>query len=479
MLFTRFYDTKLAQASYLVGCQATGECIVVDPTRDVEPYVRAAEAEGMRVTHVTETHVHADFVSGARELATRTGAQLLLSAEGGDDWQYAYAAGDGARLLRDGDVVMVGNVELRALHTPGHTPEHLAFVVTDTPAASGPMGVLTGDCVFVGDVGRPDLLERAAGQANTMEASARALHRSIERLAALPDHLQLWPGHGAGSACGRALGAVPSSTLGYERQANWAFAPMSEDDFVRRVLDGQPEAPAYFAQMKRINRDGPRVLGGFARPPHLAADALDVVLRDATVLDTRPAAAFADGHVPGTVNIPLEKSFTSWSGWLVPYDRPAYLLVDESRVDEAVRDLAMIGLDQVAGWFSPDAVAGWAEHAAARGAGLQRVPQMTVQALQEHIDIGALARGEIVVLDVRGQAEWEAGHLPGVPNAPLGYLRERVAELPYDRPIVLHCQGGGRSAIGASVLQSLGFTSVTNVTGGYGAWVKAGGAVER
>jgi hydroxyacylglutathione hydrolase len=471
MLFTRFYDGKLAQAGYLVGCQATGEAIVVDPTRDVEQYVRAAAAEGVRITHVTETHIHADFVSGARELAARTGAQLLLSSEGGDQWRYAFAASDHARLLADGDVVMVGDVELRALHTPGHTPEHLAFVVTDTPARSGPMGVLTGDAVFVGDVGRPDLLERAAGQANTMQASARALYHSLARLAELPDHVQLWPGHGAGSACGRALGAMPSTTLGYERQANWAFAPMSESDFVRRVLDGQPEAPAYFAQMKRINREGPRVLGGFTRPPHLDADALDVVLREATVLDTRPAAEFAAGHVPGTINVPIEKSFTTWAGWLVPYDRPSYLLVSESRVDEAVRDLAMIGLDQVAGYFTPDAVTGWAERAAARGAELQTVPQMTVRELRAQLDAGMLARGALTVLDVRGHAEWEAGHVDGVPNVPLGYLRERAADLPRDRPIVLHCQGGGRSSIGASVLQSLGFTDVTNLTGGYGAWV--------
>ncbi len=214
MFFRSFYDEALAQASYLIGCQATGEAIVVDPIRDVEPYLTVARAEGLRVTHVTETHIHADFVSGARELVARTGAALLLSAEGGTDWQYAFAERDGARLLHDGDQIRVGNIQLDVLHTPGHTPEHLAFLITDSLRDAGPMGLLSGDFVFVGDVGRPDLLERAAHVANTMDASARLLFQSLDRFRALPDHLQVWPGHGAGSACGKALGAVP--------QARWA-----------------------------------------------------------------------------------------------------------------------------------------------------------------------------------------------------------------------------------------------------------------
>ncbi|CAA9340091.1 MAG: MBL-fold metallo-hydrolase superfamily, partial [uncultured Gemmatimonadaceae bacterium] len=262
MFFQRFYDTSLAQASYLIGCQQTGEALVVDPTRDARLYLDAAARERLRVTHVTETHIHADFVSGARELAHQAGAQLLLSDEGGAEWRYGYAGEAGAQLLRDGDRVAVGNVVVEALHTPGHTPEHLSFLVTDAPAHAGPWGILTGDFVFVGDVGRPDLLEKAAGQAGTMEAGARTLFRSLERFRALPDHLQLWPGHGAGSACGKALGAVPSSTVGYERRANWGVATLDEEEFVRLVLAGQPEPPRYFAEMKRVNRAGPRLLGG-------------------------------------------------------------------------------------------------------------------------------------------------------------------------------------------------------------------------
>ena len=220
MLLRRFYDTKLAQASYLIGCQKTGEAIVIDANRDVAQYIVAAEEDGVRVTHVSETHIHADFVSGSRELAQRTGATLLLSDEGDDDWKYAFAAESGATPLYDHDVFMIGNLKFEVLHTPGHTPEHIAFVVTDTPASSQPIGVVTGDFVFVGDVGRPDLLEKAAKVKGTMEAGARTLFHSLQKFKALPDHLQIWPGHGAGSACGKALGAVPMSTLGYEGIAN-------------------------------------------------------------------------------------------------------------------------------------------------------------------------------------------------------------------------------------------------------------------
>ncbi len=243
MLLRRFYDAKLAQASYLVGCQATGEALVVDPNRDANQYIAAAASEGVRITHVTETHIHADFVSGSRELAARTAARLHLSAEGGPEWQYAFMSEAGAVPLRDGSRLDVGRVRVDVLHTPGHTPEHLSFMITDTAATDRPMGVFTGDFIFVGDVGRPDLLEKAAGAAGTMEAHARRLYASLQRFRQLPAWLQLWPGHGAGSACGKALGAVPQTTLGYESVVNWGLAAASEEEFVRGVLDGQPEPP--------------------------------------------------------------------------------------------------------------------------------------------------------------------------------------------------------------------------------------------
>ena len=474
MLLKRLYDPKLAQASYLVGCAATGEALVIDANRDIDQYLDAAEAEGVRITHVTETHIHADFISGSRELAMRTGAALLLSDEGDADWKYRFAADAGARLLRDGDSFKVGNIRVDVLHTPGHTPEHLSFVITDTAATDRPMGAFTGDFIFAGDVGRPDLLERAAGMAGTMVESARLLFRSLQRFAALPDYFQLWPGHGAGSACGKSLGAVPSTTLGYEKLANWAFGIADEESFVQAVLADQPEPPKYFAEMKRINKEGPAILHGLRRPERLAAGRIrGLVDSGALIVDTRHASEYALGHVPGTLNIPLGKSFPTWAGWLLPYDRDVYLIVGSDAVhaiDDTVRDLAMIGLDRVAGYLDSDALAAWTDS----GERLALTPQIGVAHLAE-----LLGRETAMVLDVRGRAEWDAGHIPGVRNIPLGYLAERVADVPKTTPMIVHCQSGARSAIAASVLEMSGFSVIANVTGGFAAWSAAGNAVER
>ena len=466
MFFKRFYDDSLAQASYMIGCQRTGEALIVDPNRDVAQYIDAARDEKLRITQVTETHIHADFVSGARELATQTGAQLLLSGEGGVDWQYAYATDADARLLHHGDAFTVGNIRIEVLHTPGHTPEHLSFLVTDAPASHEPWGILTGDFVFVGDVGRPDLLERAAGHANTMEAGARALFCSLARFRALPDHVQVWPGHGAGSACGKALGAVASSTVGYEKISNWGLATMSEDAFIHSVLEGQPEPPSYFAQMKSINKTGPGSIGDdtgrFSPPPRLASAALeDVLARGEVVVDVRAAASFARGFLPGTLNIPLDRSFATWSGWLLPYDRNVWLIApDGDRASQAARALAMIGLDRVAGYFSSDVL---------EGRELSRVAQANASEVA-----AMLERGAVEVIDVRGRTEYDARHLPGVANIPVGLLRDRVAELSTERPIVVQCQAGARSSIAASVLLAHGVRRVINLDGGIEAWQRAG-----
>jgi len=471
MILKRFHDDKLAQTSYLVGCAVTGEAVVVDANRDVQQYIDAAAEEELRVTHVTETHIHADFVSGSRELAARTGARLYLSAEGGPDWEYGFAVEAGAVLLRDGDAFQVGNIRLAALHTPGHTPEHLTFLVTDGAAADQPIGALTGDFLFVGDVGRPDLLERAAGAHGTMEAGARALFRSIRRFRAEhPDWLQIWPGHGAGSACGKGIGALPQTTLGYEALFNWAFAHEDEDEFVTAVLAGQPEPPRYFAEMKRINRDGPPVLGGFARAPELPAQELgDLLGRGATVVDTRSADDYAVGHVPGTINIPLVRSFTTWAGWLVPYDQDFHLIADPAVVAEAVRDLAMIGLDRVAGFFDPAAVTA----SAGAGDGLGTIDRIDAEQLETR-----LRAGDVAVVDIRGVAEWEAGHIPGAPNIPLGYLADRLDDLPNGRPLVVHCESGGRSTIAASLLKARGVDAVVDFRGGFSEWQAAERPVE-
>jgi len=474
MIVKRFYDAKLAQMSYLIGCGRMGSAIVIDPNRDVEQYVRMADAEGVKITHVTETHIHADFVSGARELAERTGATLYLSDEGDENWKYAYAGDAGAVLVKHGDTVKVGNIIVEVVHTPGHTPEHISFLITDTAAATEPIAVVTGDFVFVGDVGRPDLLEKAAKVEGTMEQAARTLYGSLEKFRETADWVQIWPGHGAGSACGKGLSAVPHSTVGYEQRFNWAFGVQGEDEFVGMVLAGQPEPPKYFAEMKRINKEGPRVLHGFRRPEQLPATRLGEVLRSgAIVVDTRHAADFAAGHVPGTINIALNKSFNTWAGWLLPFDRDFYLIINDQCghcVDEAVRDLAMIGLDRVTGYFGSTVVESWSES----GHELATVPQITSTELAAR-----MRQGDVAVLDVRGHAEWESGHLPGVENIPLGYLTERLAEIPRDRPLVVHCQSGARSAIAASVLQAQGLTNVINLAGGFADWQKAGQPVEQ
>ena len=472
MFLKRFYDDGLAQASYLIGCAKTGEALVIDANRDIQQYLDAVAAEKLRITHVTETHIHADYVSGSRELAHATGAKLFLSAEGGKDWQYGFAASDSATLLRDGDQFKVGNILIEAMHTPGHTPEHLSFLVTDTAGASEPMGIASGDFVFVGDVGRPDLLERAAKIEGTMEAGAKQLFHSLERFRKLPDWIQVWPGHGAGSACGKSLGAVPTSTVGYEKRFNWGVGTTDEQDFVTMVLAGQPDPPLYFAEMKRINRDGPRVLGGFPTPARSGRTALQRALESgAIVIDTRTSEAFAEGHAPGTINIPLSKSFSTWAGWLARYDVDLHLIADdEPALHRAIRDLAMIGLDRVTGWSDRAVIAEW------RAAGL---PVGTVAKLDVKALAPRLAGDDVTVVDVRNLSEWSAGHLPGAIHIPLGRLSERLAEIPRDKPLIVQCQSGGRSAIGVSVLQRLGITNATNLSGGFSAWQQAGHKVVR
>ncbi|MDP1861805.1 MAG: rhodanese-like domain-containing protein [Gemmatimonadaceae bacterium] len=469
MIVKRFYDTKLAQTSYLIGCGRTGSAVVIDANRNIEQYLDMAKAEGVAITHVTETHIHADFVSGSRELAHRTGATLYLSDEGDADWKYAFARSDGASLLKDGDSFKVGNVVVAAVHTPGHTPEHLGFLITDTAAANEPIAMVTGDFVFVGDVGRPDLLERAAKIEGSMEGAARALYASLQRFRRYPDWLQIWPGHGAGSACGKGLSAVPHSTVGYERLFNWAFGVADENEFVQMVLAGQPEPPKYFAEMKRINKAGPLVRHGFTRPAQLSAqDITRLVESHALVIDIRPAADFAAGHIPDTINIPQNESFTTWAGWLIPYDRDVTLIVNTPHVqsvDDAVRDLAMIGIDRVSGYADGSVLAQWATERRA----LETIAAMTPSEVAER-----LASGAVHVVDVRGRTEWEAGHIEGVDNIPAGYLVEHLEQIPRDTTVVLHCQTGARSAIGASVLQAQGFKQVVNMTGGITAWLQAG-----
>ncbi len=471
MILRPLYDESLAQASYLVGCSATGEALVIDPNRQIEQYIQLAQSKGLRITAVTETHIHADFVSGSRELARRTGAQLYLSAMGPAEWQYMYATEAGAILLADGDTFNIGNILIQVIHTPGHTPEHLSFLLTDTAAADEPMGLFTGDFIFVGDVGRPDLLERAAGITGTMETGARLLYRSLQKIRQLPDYLQIWPGHGAGSACGRALGAVPQTTMGYERRYNWAFSVADEDEFVETVLAGQPEPPFYFAQMKRINKVGPALIGDLAQPSQETLAQLHTRLIEKTrIVDTRSADAYAKGHLPGTINIPLGDSFLTWAGWLLPYDRPFFLIADQADLLPAQSLLSLIGLEQIAGYWPKDVVEQWV----ASGKELEQIQRGDVVWLSQKIK-----HAQVHVLDVRGASEYHSGHIEGAINIPLGYLERRLQEIPTDRVLAIHCLAGTRSAIAASVLAAHGFGQGVDIVDGFRSWEKVGYPVEK
>ncbi|WLR51707.1 MBL fold metallo-hydrolase [Bacillus tianshenii] len=461
MLLRYFYDEKLAHASYLVGCQATGEAVVIDPSRDIQSYVEVAEKEGLRLTAAAETHIHADFVAGSRELAHAFDATLYLSDEGDADWKYQNLAGMKHELLKDGDVFTIGNLDFQVMHTPGHTPESISFILTDKGGgANRPIGVFTGDFVFVGDVGRPDLLEKAAGQSGTADAGAHAMFHSLERFKELPDFLQVWPAHGAGSACGKALGAVPSSTVGYEKLFNWALQYTDETQFVEALLEGQPEPPKYFAVMKHVNKVGLPLLKDLDEPENFTSiTQLEAILEKGhLVLDLRPASAFAKGHLPGTINIPYGKSFTNWAGWIVNYDEPLYLLTDKSQLDDVYRALHSIGIDKIAGVMD-------VEKAIDEAGDLETYDELTpTEALAE------VEKGEMNVLDVRNQTEWDESHIPGASHIMLGTLMDRIDEVKTDKPLLMQCGSGLRSAIGASILQANGIKNIYNLTGGFTAW---------
>ena len=468
MFLRMIYDEKLAAAAYLIGCQRTGEAIVIDPERDVDRYEQLAAANGLRIVAVAETHIHADFVSGARELAEK-GATVYVSDEGDADWKYRWLdskLGGGSyrhRLLKDGDAFSVGNIEFKAIHTPGHTPEHLCFMVTDRGGgADRPMGVATGDFVFVGDLGRPDLLESAAGFAGKADPSAHTLYRSVRKFMEWPDYLQVWPAHGAGSACGKALGAVPTTTVGYEKMFNPSVrAAKSEQGFVEFILDAQPEPPLYFARMKRDNKMGPRVLGSVPKLAQLGVEQLKAVDGTRTaIVDTRPWDAFRAGHVPGALHLPLNRSFNTDGGSLIGEHEPHAIIAEPGQVDEAVRDLIRVGYDSFVGWFDASQIAAYR----AAGGALAHVDERSVAEARAMMDTAAP-----FVLDVRRASEFAEGHIPGATNIAHTRLLAHLSKVPKDRHLLVHCRGGMRSARACSLLMRHGYRC-TNLAGGMLAW---------
>ncbi len=458
MFFERIYDTDLAQASYVIGCQSNGEAVVIDARRDIAVYHKIAAANQLKITAVTETHVHADYLSGTRELAAATGATMYVSGEGGPDWLYNFDA----KQLHDGEAITLGNITLTAVHTPGHTPEHLTFMVTDGAFADEPGYALTGDFVFCGDLGRPDLLDEAAGGVDTRFAGAKQMFASLrDKFLTLPDYVQVHPAHGAGSACGKALGAVPSSTVGYERLHAWWGPYLAADDeegFVAKLLDGQPDAPAYFGRMKRQNVAGPAIMG--TREPLRELDVHDVAAslaaKESTFVDTRGQDEVHRGTVTGALNIPAIKSMATYGAWAIDPERDARPLVLLADGIESATDmwdhLIRVGIDDVAGYVTT----------------IEGLPQETPRLIQP---------GEVdnfeksLLLDVRAKSEHDAGHVPDSKQLHGGRVLWNLDQLPTSGTIVTYCQSGVRSSVVASTLRHAGY-DVVELEGSYGAWAE-------
>ena len=467
MLFRLIYDEDLAQAAYLIGCQRTGEAIIIDPERDIDRYLDLATSHGLRIVAAAETHIHADFLSGVRQFAEQTGAKVLVSGEGGADWQSGWLEGYDHQVLVDGDTFDVGNIRFTAVHSPGHTPEHLSYLVTDLGGgADTPIGVVSGDFVFVGDLGRPDLLETAAGIEGAKEASAHQLAKSARRFLELPDHLQVWPAHGAGSACGKAMGAVPQSTVGYERLFNPALSLAGDEEaFVESILSGQPEPPLYFARMKEWNRDGVPLLDAIPVPASPAASELAAHLNGVRVIDVRAWSAFREGHLPGAIWTKAGVNFLMTAGSYIEPNERIGLVAPRDIAARLVRDLVRIGLDSIDWIITPETF----DEYAALGGTLEASPEIDANQFR---DLRSTDNGT-QVLDVRRAAEWDLGHLDPAVNVAHTRLVARLDEVPSEGRVYVHCAGGIRSAMAVSELQRRGIDAV-NVAGGWAAMQKAG-----
>jgi hydroxyacylglutathione hydrolase len=466
MLFERFEVKGLAHYSYAVGCQAApggGAIAIVDPERNIDVYLQYARSQGARITHVLETHIHADYASGAHELAQATGAKLMVSAyDAGELFEVKFPHAD----VRDGDSIEIGSVRITALHTPGHTPEHLSFLVFDTARSkSAPMLMLSGDFLFVGSLGRPDLLGEDAKHA----LAAKLFESTRRKLADLPDGLEIHPAHGAGSMCGAGMSGRPTSTLGYERIANPYLDPgLTQQQFIDRILASVPPFPDYYVRMKKLNSAGSTILGKLPGQEAIPVSQFKRLIDEGhIVIDLRGPAAFSAGHIPRSFGIGYGNSLATWAAWVVPSDTPL-LLVAENTADVAgaARSLIRVGLDQIAGWLH-GGIEAWKD----AGLPLTQMHLPTVQQVSQQLDAGANLR----ILDVRGNEEWNAGHIAGAIHIMGGELPKRVNELsPDEGPVAVICAGGYRSTVAASVLERAGFVNVNNIVGGMMGWQRAG-----
>jgi hydroxyacylglutathione hydrolase len=451
MYFRQFYLGCLAHASYLIG--SNGEAAVVDPQRDVDQYLEEAERKGLRIRYVVETHLHADFVSGHVELAERTGAQIVFGSAARAEFPHL--------AVSEGDELRVGDVILRALETPGHTPESISWLVIDSAIASDPQKVLTGDTLFIGDVGRPDL---AGSRGFTPEQMASMLYDSLHsKLLQLDDGVEVWPAHGAGSACGRSISTDRSSTIGIQRRVNYALRPMSREAFVAMMTSELPPAPRYFPVDAELNRRGARPLEELKARPLPAPIVAEEIDNGAIALDVREAFSFGAGHVPGSINIGLGGQYASWAGTLIHHEKEIVVIGDsEADIGEAVMRLARVGLENISGYLD-GGLASWC----ASGRPAASLPQIDVADLRERLPL-------LHVIDVRRPGEYEAGHVPNAENISLAELEERIGTVDRTMPHAVICAGGYRSSAAASILRRHGFEELYNVVGGTQAWIAAG-----
>jgi hydroxyacylglutathione hydrolase len=451
MYFEQFYLGCLAHASYILASQ--GEAVVVDPQRDVEIYLKAAEEHGVKILHIFETHLHADFVSGHKELAERTGARIYIGARAGAKFTHVD--------LQDGFELAVGKAVLKALETPGHTPESICLLITDKEKSSKPWAVLTGDTLFLGDVGRPDL-----SKAHTPTELAGMLFDSLHhKLLALSDEVLVYPAHGAGSLCGRNMRAERSSTIGTERLTNYALQIKSREEFIRQLTRNLPARPEYFLQDAEINREGASALSDLHELLSISASELKSMLDEGVVaLDVRPCDQFARGHVPGSINIALSGQFASWAGTVLGLSaRPVLIADSPEQLSEARLRLARVGIEDARGYLN-GGVEAWTQ----AGFELAELPQIDAQTLLDRLQADATQ-----VLDVRRESEWQAGHIEGARWWPLDNFKVSTPEIDRERPIAVHCKSGYRSMIACSLLQRAGFRNITNVIGGFDAWQQA------
>lgn len=459
MYFKQFYLGCLAHASYLIGSE--GEAAVVDPQRDVDQYIAEAQAMGLKIRYVIETHLHADFVSGHRELAARTSAEIVFGKKAGATFPHHPAS--------DGEELKLGKVILRILETPGHTPESISVLVIDKEASDRPSKVLTGDALFIGDVGRPDLVGSKGYTAGQM---AEMLYDSLHgKLLQLGDEVEVFPAHGAGSLCGRNISKETSSTIGEQRRFNYALKPMAKSDFVRMMTTDLPEAPAYFPRDAEINRTGASALEELPRPAELAAPDVQQLAREGhLVLDIRPSAAYGNGHVPGAMNIALGGQFASWAGTLITIGTPIILVSDDlAGVDEAVMRLARVGIESVKGYLG-GGMYGWDQ----AGLTVTTTAQLPVDELRQRLQ----EKEPLQVVDVRRPGEFANGHVPGAINLTLSHLDRQLSLLDSSRPTAVICASGYRSSAATSILERNGFSTLFNVVGGTNGWISAGYEVE-